>query len=620
MVIRLKSSYLKFMHGMVTVGWKLVLGTAIATNLCIGALLYVNWQANLQVKNQMDALSLSKDEVNRDLREKIFELQKKYLEIPSFFKIDPREAVWNWLDEHFHFETEQVLEGRPAYKSLYNRTERRDLVNGKYVVQDIDGKIVVSRGLKNEDGEFNDQVKQVVYSGAGSVDQIKGHLDQMVEKAQSGAMLTERIAALGELLANEGLEAENARNAILYKIEEISRLDAALVELRYRKQREMILIAVLTVVLNLVVLYFLTRNIIEKPLSRLTKVIRTIRDGGDMTVPYHKRQDQVGVLSRAVCDFREALERKKVEKQVIEELMLNMSDSIEGMMEKARVMELTAGKLNELAGGAQEQSSRVMLSASETSVNTTRVSESILKMQESIKDIFRQITWQSELVGNVTGSIGQSQVKIQELNEAGTQIHSIVKLVQKIANQTKLLSINANIEAARAGKFGLGFGVVASEVKNLSHETEEATRDISTKINAIQSTSLEIVDEMKKIEELIVNLGEISEKITTAAKEQQTSAGAMTRIAKATSGQTDTVSNGINNVADAAEHTSRLSDEVHACSREVSGLLARLLEDTTQKLKLIAADRIEHVEMEKPERLAGEKKSLEMAGRPLLTH
>ena len=256
-------------------------------------------------------------------------------------------------------------------------------------------------------------------------------------------------------------------------------------------------------------------------------------------------------------------------------------------------MELTAGKLNELAGGAQDQSSRVMVFASETSTNTNHVSESLMKLQNSIMDIFSQITWQNELVGNVTNSVGQSQLKIGELNKAGRDIHSIVKLVEKIANQTKLLAINANIEAAQAGRFGLGFGVVASEVKSLSQETEEAIKDISSKIDAIYGASQKIVEEMKNVEALILNLTEISEKITMAAEEQKTSASAMSEIALATSDQTTNVSEGINMVADAAAHTSRLSDEVHACSRDVAGSLARLLDDTTRKLKLITTDQLE---------------------------
>ena len=76
---------------------------------------------------------------------------------------------------------------------------------------------------------------------------------------------------------------------------------------------------------------------------------------------------------------------------------------------------------------------------------------------------------------------------MDHLGQASAEIGEVVKVINSVAQQTKLLALNATIEAARAGEAGKGFAVVANEVKELANETAKATRQISEKIDAIQS-------------------------------------------------------------------------------------------------------------------------------------
>lgn len=97
---------------------------------------------------------------------------------------------------------------------------------------------------------------------------------------------------------------------------------------------------------------------------------------------------------------------------------------------------------------------------------------------------------------------------MEQLATAAQKIGGVVRIIQQVAQRTHLLSFNAAIEAARAGEAGLGFGVVASEVKSLAQETADATSEITTEIGGVQQATAEaaaiithLADSLKKLEE-----------------------------------------------------------------------------------------------------------------------
>ncbi len=123
-----------------------------------------------------------------------------------------------------------------------------------------------------------------------------------------------------------------------------------------------------------------------------------------------------------------------------------------------------------------------------------------------------------EVVRNLKEVVGLSTdgaQNVNSLNERVEAIGNIVKMINDISEQTNLLALNAAIEAARAGESGRGFAVVADEVRNLSHRTNDATKEISEQVCKIQQATSQVQQQMQRMAEWVGELSEIGADTTS---------------------------------------------------------------------------------------------------------
>ncbi|TBL81282.1 globin-coupled sensor protein [Paenibacillus thalictri] len=106
-------------------------------------------------------------------------------------------------------------------------------------------------------------------------------------------------------------------------------------------------------------------------------------------------------------------------------------------------------------------------------------------------------------IGLIHESAMGMEKSAEQLDASSVQINSIVGMVQEIADQTKLLSLNASIEAARAGEQGRGFAVVATEVQKLSEDTKQAVSQISGLIAASGDYTRDVVAAVRNVQMLV---------------------------------------------------------------------------------------------------------------------
>lgn len=584
--------------GLITVGVKILAGVSIASNLFIGALLYVNIHSSTTVENKVNEVLAVREQLSSNLRAAIVTLQDEFLALPDFFKIDPRARITEALHRDFTITDRQLLKGRKAYTELYSRNERRDLAKNRQLIQVIDGKLIVSSGVPDKNGNFSDSVERLTLESANPAEdgtRVSSLIETISAEANSPEALALKIQALGAKIADSSLKAEAARNEILQHVEEIRAKETNLQALRLQQRRFTIGIGVMAIVANMVVLILLVRIIIEKPLRKLTGTIEEIRSGRSPQIPYQHRKDQIGVLSGAISNFRDALidirkenERKSHEKLIIEEMFATITSVVNSLEMKARELVSTADTLQELATSTEYQSESVTRRAGDTAEHTNMVSDSTIQLQTSFQEIQGQIQDQNTIVSHILESNSHSRHYINALNESIRSIHTIINAVGEITDQTKLLALNATIEAARAGAAGKGFAVVASEVKELSLKTEQATDDVMSKIRAIEKASSVLFTHLDSIEERMQSLNQLTGNITGSVADQQQVTDTIASLANQTSENTRTVSTSIIEVSNAAGRTRDLAGQVHNFSSEISGQLTRLLEDTTARLEKLA--------------------------------
>ena len=188
----------------------------------------------------------------------------------------------------------------------------------------------------------------------------------------------------------------------------------------------------------------------------------------------------------------------------------------EGTLEQSTIVAAVQAKITSLTdaivtiAGSAEQQTRTL---DETAVSVTAMSSSIEEVAVQV-DSLLTISSETSLTADRGGSaihtivgsfdtiratIGELASDIRQLGDNSSQIGDIVKVIDRIAEQTNLLALNAAIEAARAGEHGRGFAVVASEIRKLADGSVAATKEIAGYIGSTQGVISEVTRAMQRL-------------------------------------------------------------------------------------------------------------------------
>ncbi|MFG3597557.1 methyl-accepting chemotaxis protein [Bradyrhizobium sp. RDI18] len=192
---------------------------------------------------------------------------------------------------------------------------------------------------------------------------------------------------------------------------------------------------------------------------------------------------------------------------------------------------------NSVAGGAEataatlttiRQRTDALTSRTSAAQGTARIfSQAADKFTQSAQGIGSQVRDAGKLADQASEAAREAGANVDRLRESSAAIGNVVNLIAQIARQTTLLALNSTIEAARAGEAGRGFAVVATEVKALAVQTQNATEEITRKIEALQRDAAGSVDAVHRITQAIEAIRPVFENVNGAVAEQSATTGEM---------------------------------------------------------------------------------------------
>ena len=332
---------------------------------------------------------------------------------------------------------------------------------------------------------------------------------------------------------------------------------------------------------------------IADPLNRLVSTLERMRVGDFTNRLVLDQKDELGVVGRGLnhlaedlCDLVGQVQRSGIQ---VNTTAVEIAASAKEQQSTAHEIAATTAQI----GATSKQISATSKELVKTMNEVNQVAEQTAQLAGSGQTAIARMESTMRQIMEAAGSIS---AKLAVLSDKTTNINSVVTTITKVADQTNLLSLNAAIEAEKAGEYGLGFAVVAMEIRRLADQTAVATYDIEKMVKEMQSAvaagvmgmdkfSEEVRRGVEEVRHVSTHLAQIIHQVQTLTPRFQTVNEGM--HAQATGAQQ--ISETLSQLSEAAQQTAESLRQSNLAIEQLNGA-ARGLQTSVARFKLTSDD------------------------------
>lgn len=347
-------------------------------------------------------------------------------------------------------------------------------------------------------------------------------------------------------------------------------------------------------------------RVLSRPINEMATAARSLAEGNlDVNITYVSK-DEIGSLANSlkaasstlkqyvndISHHLNSMAKGDMTEEITQDYRGDFAPIKESLLKISRDLSKTISIIDASAEQVSSGAEQVSSGAQALAQGATEQASSVEELSASIAEIAERVNKNAANAANADQFSQQSSAGLvhgneqmqsmvsamTEISDSSSQIANIIKTIEDIAFQTNILSLNAAVEAARAGDAGKGFAVVADEVRSLANKSAEAAKNttalIQHEISAVekgQKTADETAKSLSSVMDTAKKTTDLIDKISSASAAQATSINQITA--------------GVDQISAVVQTNSATSEESAATSEELSSQ-AQMLKNTLAVFKL----------------------------------
>lgn len=305
----------------------------------------------------------------------------------------------------------------------------------------------------------------------------------------------------------------------------------------------------------------------DRAMEELGVLLRTLTQEADHLAQAAELAEEESGAALELRDFADDFERE-------------LNEAVDYVRHNAATMEGAADEVLGASNKVRTEGDHVTQASEVTSMNARLIALAAEQLTLSFSDIMQQVANATQTATTASARSQTAREFAVTLSDMSDRIGAVVKLIERIAKETRLLALNATIEAARAGDAGRGFAVVATEVKTLADQTNTATGNIRAQIEGMQGSIRQTVEAIGDVAGQVEAVSSVIVTISEAVTMQDITTRDIAFNANEMAESMESVHARISGVAQAAERAthqaSELWENANGLVRQIYGIKRRV--------------------------------------------